>query len=70
MSKYIPLPPPQETESVPLYLQNELQKISQATDIIEERLDTDKITKHLSMLNLQVNKNIRLAGRNRHNNFW
>jgi hypothetical protein len=41
MSKYTPLPPPQEAESVPLYLQNELQKISQATDIIEERLDTD-----------------------------
>lgn len=31
MSKYIPLPPPQDVESIPLYLQNELQKISNAT---------------------------------------
>ena len=36
----------------------------------KERLDTDKITKHLSMLNLQGNKNIGMAGRNKHNNFW
>jgi ABC-type Fe3+-hydroxamate transport system substrate-binding protein len=32
MSKYIPLPPPQDVESIPLYLQNELQKISNATE--------------------------------------
>ena len=36
MSKYIPLPPPQDVESIPLYLQNELQKISNATEEKEE----------------------------------
>ena len=36
----------------------------------KERLDADRINKHLSMLNLHGNKNLGLAGRNRHNNFW
>ena len=36
----------------------------------KERLEADRINKHLSMLNLHGNKNLGLAGRNRHNNFW
>ena len=36
----------------------------------QERLDADRITKHLSMLNLHGNKNLGLGGRNRKNNFW
>jgi len=57
VSKYIPLPPPQEAESVPLYLQNELQKISQATDIIDERLDspiTDSLASNWQTVDLNT----------------
>ncbi len=40
MSKYIPLPPPQDVESIPLYLQNELQKMSQALEQTSEEIDS------------------------------
>ena len=36
----------------------------------KERLEADRINKHLSMLNLHGGKNLGLAGRNKHNNFW
>ena len=48
MSKYTPLPPPQEAESVPLYLQNELQKISQATDTDEFEITGELLVNKIS----------------------
>jgi len=48
VSKYIPLPPPQEAESVPLYLQNELQKISQATDTDEFEITGELLVNKIS----------------------
>lgn len=48
MSKYTPLPPPQEAESIPLYLQNELQKISQATDTDEFEITGELLVNKIS----------------------
>jgi hypothetical protein len=47
MSKYIPLPPPQDVESIPLYLQNELQKISNATEEVSGCLGEATLTRNL-----------------------
>jgi hypothetical protein len=47
-------------------------KQAEEKKVLEEkdRLDAERINKHLSMLNLHGGKNLGLAGRNRHNNFW